>query len=110
MTASVASSPIFFRMASSPRANSDATYDDFGSAFLRDSIVPATRASTESSARSPVAIDRVRVFQHGLDRYPLVALEPLVKAALASGMTGDAADLFDDQEDCIAVAIHPNFP
>src|SRR5205809_2274390 len=110
MTVSVASSPIFFRIASSPRANSEATYDDFGSASLRASIAAARRARTESSLASAIAIDRVRILQHGFDHNPFSIFQPLIKAALPACMTGDAADLFDDQKDRIAVAVHPNFP
>src|SRR5439155_26651559 len=110
MTVSVASSPIFFRIASSPRANSDATYDDFGSASLRASIVAARRVRTESSPASAIAIDRVRIFEHRFDDDPFAIFEPLVKAALPARMTGNAADLFDDQKDRVAVAVHPNFP
>src|SRR5712664_1154927 len=44
-TVSVASSPIFFRMASSPPANSLATYDSAGSPSLRSLMVAAMRSS-----------------------------------------------------------------
>src|SRR5438105_55210 len=109
MTVSVASSPIFLRIPSSPRANRNATYDDFGSASLRASIAAARRASTESSP-SPVAIDRVRILQHRFDWNPFPVFEPLVKTALPACMTGDAADLFDEQKNRVVVAVHPNFP
>src|SRR5262245_58337816 len=103
MTVSVASSPILFRIASAPLAYRAATYDVAGSAPLRASSVAAIRASTASSASR--AIDRVRVLQDRLDRVPFALVEPLVEAALAAGVAGDAANLLDDQQDRVAVAI-----
>jgi hypothetical protein len=58
MTASVASSPIFFRIASSPFANSAATYDVAGSAPRRAAIVAASAPG--ENQRHPGAVSHAR--------------------------------------------------
>src|SRR5512134_2719677 len=104
MMASVASSPIFFRMASSPRENSRATYEDEGSPPLRESITSASFFNTDSLIlRCP--IDQFRILQHRIDHQPGVALQPPVKTTLAPGVTGDPPSLLDSVQHDVTVAI-----
>src|SRR5882672_2070622 len=115
MTASVASSPIFLIIASSPFANSVATYDVAGSAPRLAAIVAVSRCNTSSHVGRVAlpagfsgisfAIDRPRVLEHRFDRAPGAVLEPLKETAVPAGMTSDAAALFDDEQDRIVVAI-----
>src|SRR5439155_11592363 len=119
ITVSVASSPIFFRIASSPLANSRATYEVAGSpplASLRASIRSARRFRVSLTAWSRLLLSLVntfRIFQHRFDGQPFailgVALELLEKAGMAAGMAGDAVDLFNFQQHHILVAIEPDF-
>jgi len=53
-------------------------------------------------------VDFIRVFQHRIDRHPLLAVQTLVKTAAPAGMAGDTADLLDLQHDDIVVAIEAN--
>src|SRR5512146_1993940 len=96
MTVSVASSPIFFRIASSPLANSAATYDEAGSALLRDSIVCARRCRTSPPSCSAAIC--ARLLEHGFDAHPALVFETVEKAALVARVAGDAAGLIDDEQ------------
>src|SRR5690242_9960004 len=99
ITASVASSPIFFRMASSPFASSDATYEADGSAPRRDSIVAARRSRTSRApSASADAIDLAGIPDDRLDIDPAAVFQPAKKAALASRVTGDATGLLDQKQ------------
>src|ERR1700756_1696043 len=128
MTASVASSPIFLTMASSPFANSVATYDVAGSAPRRFAIVRVSRRRTSlcfvssvvaRRAPSPTfalfllmtscAVNGLRVLQYRVDDAPGIVFEPLEETAVPSGMTGDAAGLFDDEQNRVVVAIEQDF-
>src|SRR3954469_11715797 len=113
MTVSVASSPIFFRMASSPFAKSAATYDNAGSACTRDRIVAAMRSRTSSRCDcavpdSVIAINRPRVLDDRFRVDPALVLESLEKAAFAPGVAGNAAALLDQEKDRVVVAIEAN--
>src|SRR5204862_488214 len=66
-------------------------------------MVEATRCNTSS-----VAIDSLRILEHGFDDAPGVAFEPLKKAAVTTGMTGDSALLFHDQQNGVVVAVEPD--
>src|SRR6478609_9965274 len=66
-------------------------------------MVDATRCNTSS-----VAIDSLRILEYGFDGAPGVAFEPLKKAAVTAGMTGDSALLFHDQQNGVVVAVEPN--
>jgi len=52
-----------------------------------------------------MAVDGSRVLQHGFDFDPAIAFQPPEETALASGMAGDAADLLDQEQDGVTVAI-----
>src|SRR5512132_1119879 len=62
-----------------------------------------------AAGASTGAIDRLRILEHGLDRFPAIVLEPQKKAAFASGVARDPAQLLDDDEDRVVVAIEPDF-
>src|SRR5258706_14436942 len=129
MTASMASSPIFLTMASSPFANSVATYDVAGSAPRRWAIVRASRRRMSRCAVSSavvaggtpsrafvlflpmisLAVDGLRIFQYRVDDAPGVVFESLEKTTVPARMTGDAAGLFDDEQDRVVVAIEEDF-
>src|SRR5450631_4769358 len=47
----------------------------------------------------------IRRFQHRIHFHPLALFQTAVETALASGMTGDAAQLFNLQQDHITIAI-----
>src|SRR6185437_14291652 len=107
MTVSVASSPIFLRMASSPRANSDATYESAALASRRAAITAAMRRST-SALSSTIAVHGDGVLEHRLDDLPCVGGEALVEAALAARVACDTAHLLDDEQDGVVVAVEAN--
>ena len=103
-TVSVASSPIFFRIASSPLAASARDVRaSAGSRLRAAAIVAASRAQASSRVRSlmrGIAIDvsgilaaPARSSTHAL------AFESLEEAAVASGVAGDAAELLDFEQD-----------
>src|SRR6266508_5307618 len=54
-------------------------------------------------------INRLRILEHGLDRFPAIILEPQKKAAFASGVARDASQLLDDHENGVVVAIEADF-
>src|SRR6516225_2765357 len=68
-------------------------------------MVAARRVSTLSISGSTPAIDFSGILQHGLDFAPRVPLQPLKETALPAGMTGDAADLFDQEKYRVVVAV-----
>src|ERR1700741_4261075 len=126
MTASVASSPIFLTMALSPFANSVATYDVAGSAGRRWAIVRASRRRMSLCFVSPVvvacgapfavflrmisfAVNGLRILQYRVDDAPSVVFEALEETTVPASMTGDAACLFDDEQDRVVVAVEENF-
>src|SRR5437899_9601237 len=104
MTASVASSPIFLIIASSPFANSVATYEVAGSAPRRAAIVAVRRCSTSSHVGRGAcpagfsgisfAIDRPRFLEHRFDRAPGAVLEPSQETAEPADRTGDDTLVF----------------
>jgi len=47
----------------------------------------------------------MRVLEHRLDGFPVAVLEDAIEAALTAGVAGDLADLFDHQDDDVAVAV-----
>src|SRR5215472_1960059 len=132
MTASVASSPIFLTIASSPFANNVATYEVAGSQLRLAAIVRASRLRTSPFITSSAGVARTisfalrcrilpdllsaisfainidRVLEHRLDDAPNTIFEPLEETAMPACMTGDATGLFDDQEDRVVVAIEPD--
>src|SRR5829696_1907203 len=98
-------------MASLPLASSCATYDDAGSAFLRESMVRASRARTEKSIigvstnLALTAVDLGRLFEHRIGQNPPPILKPPEKTTLASGMAGNAACLIHTQEHSVRIAV-----
>src|SRR5450631_291870 len=57
---------------------------------------------------SCLAIDDFRILDDGLDRVPGAVVEPLEETAVPAGMTRDPACLFDDQQNCVVVAVEAN--
>ena len=70
MTVSVASSPIFFRIASSPFANSarDVGRRRIGALARRDRRARGASQDVACIVRQLIAVDRLRVLEHRLDR------------------------------------------
>src|ERR1700719_245325 len=58
---------------------------------------------------SCLAIDGFRILDDGLDCVPGAVVEPLEKTPVPAGMTGNSAFLFDDQQNCVVVAVEANF-
>src|SRR6202521_4924634 len=58
---------------------------------------------------SCLAIDGFRILDDGLDGVPGAVVEPLEKTPVPAGMTGNSASLFDDQQNCVVVAVEANF-
>ena len=108
MTVSVASSPIFFRIASSPLREQRG---DVGRA--RDRRPGALRSSRRAASRTSLARSAVShgrrsprgSLSTGSTVDPCAVVEPLEEAALAPGVAGDAARLLDDEQDRVVVAV-----
>src|SRR5688572_27824293 len=104
---SAASSATFLSMASSPLANSAATYEPAASAPLRAAMVSPNRRSIVVSIIFAVslAIYFFRILEHWVHRHPITVVQPVEKAAMPAGVTGDTADLFNLDQHHILVAI-----
>src|SRR6266568_8510148 len=76
----------------------------------RCSTFSVARASVVSSLATLFTINRPRILEYGLDHVPCTAIETLEKAAVAAGVTRDAALLHNHEKDRVVVAIKADFP
>src|SRR5471032_3407182 len=97
------SSPTFSRILFKPLWYRLATYELSAAAPLRASSTSARRASV-SVMRVSCLINGVRVFENRVDDLPASIIIDPIETALASGVTGDPADLFDHQDNNVSVA------
>src|SRR5487761_2139646 len=116
---SVASSPIFFRMASSPLLNSFATYELSGDASLRASMVAVSFCKISlfifilnaqlTACQQLFFVYFVRRFYNQICFLPFPLFQTRKETALPPGVTGNAALLFDLQQNHVRIAIQPDF-